>query len=106
MLELPSLHPYITYSIPWEIQLFTQIIAHGHGHVRRSVIDWVETGNCISALYIYQCQARGGGGGGPRASVGHLASRDPYHVPDILDLKRGWTGINNAHAIFRMHNLF
>ena len=31
---------------------------------------------------------------------------DPYHVPDILDLKRGWTGINNAHAIFRMHNLF
>ena len=49
---------------------------------------------------------RGGGGGGPRAYVGHLTSRDPYHVPDILDLKRGWTGINNAHAIFRMHNLF
>ena len=23
-----------------------------------------------------------------------------------LDLKRGWTGINNVHAIFRMHNLF
>ena len=31
---------------------------------------------------------------------------DRYHVPDILDLKRGWTGINNAHVIFRMHNLF
>ena len=31
---------------------------------------------------------------------------DPYHVPDILDLKRGWMGINNAHAILRMHNLF
>ena len=46
------------------------------------------------------------GGGGPRAYVGHLTSRDPYHVPDILDLKRGWMGINNAHAIFRMHNLF
>ena len=46
------------------------------------------------------------GWGGPRAYVGHLTSIDPYHVPDILDLKRGWTGINNAHAIFRMHNLF
>ena len=44
--------------------------------------------------------------GGPRAYVGHLTSIDHYHVPDILDLKRGWTGINNAYAIFRMHNLF
>ena len=71
-----------------------------------NIFDWVETWNCISALCSYQCQARGGGGGGPRAYVGHLTSRDPYHVPDILDLKRGWTGIDNAHAIFRMHNLF
>ena len=31
---------------------------------------------------------------------------DPYHVAAILDLKRGWMGINNAHAIFRMHNSF
>ena len=71
-----------------------------------NIFDWVETGNCISALCIYQCQVRRGGGGGPRAYVGHLTSIDPYHIPDILDLKRGWTGINNAHAIFRMHNLF
>ena len=33
-------------------------------------------------------------------------SIDPYHVPDILDLKQGWTGINNAHAILKMHNFF
>ena len=31
---------------------------------------------------------------------------DPYYAAAILDLKRGWTGISNTHAIFRMHNLF
>ena len=31
---------------------------------------------------------------------------DPHHAAASLDLKRGWTGINNTHAIFRMHNLF
>ena len=31
---------------------------------------------------------------------------DPYHAAAIMDLKRGSTGINNTHAIFRMHNLF
>ena len=31
---------------------------------------------------------------------------DPYHAAAIFDSKRGWTGMNNARAIFRMHNLF
>ena len=38
--------------------------------------------------------------------IAFLVSIDPCHAVAILDLKRGWTGINNAHAIFRMHNLF
>ena len=73
---------------------------------QNNIFDWVETVNCISALCIYHCQAGGGEGGRTPAYVGHLTSKDPYHVRDILDLKRGWTGINNAHAIFRMHDLF
>ena len=28
---------------------------------------------------------------------------DPCHTAAILDLKRGSTGMSNAHAIFRMH---
>ena len=35
-----------------------------------------------------------------------IAIIDPYHAAAILDLKRGWTGTKNTHAIFRMHNLF
>ena len=35
-----------------------------------------------------------------------VLSIDPYHAAITLDLKRGRTRINNAHAIFRMHNLF
>ena len=95
---------YITYSIPWEIQLFTQIMAHGHGHVRRRVTVTSSTGLKLGiALVLYASinvkpEGEGGGGEGPRAYMGHLTPRDPYHVPDILDLKRGWTGINNAHA--------
>ena len=63
-----------------------------------NIFDWVKPG----FMHLSMSSPRGG----PRAYVGHLTSIDPYHVPDILDLKRGWTGINNAYAIFRMHNLF
>ena len=31
---------------------------------------------------------------------------DRYHAAAILELKRGWTGINIGHAPFRMLNLF
>ena len=31
---------------------------------------------------------------------------DPYHAAAILDLKQGWTGVNNTHTIFRLYNLF
>ena len=30
---------------------------------------------------------------------------DPYYAAAILDLERGQTAINNAHAVFRMHNI-
>ena len=42
----------------------------------------------------------------PQAGACYLHAMYPYHAAAILDLKRGWTGINNAHAIFWMHNLF
>ena len=35
-----------------------------------------------------------------------LETKDLYHAAAILDSKRGWTGINNAHIFLRMHNLF
>ena len=31
---------------------------------------------------------------------------DRYHAAAFLNLKRGWTGMNNMHIIFRMYNLF
>ena len=34
------------------------------------------------------------------------AKETTYHAAANLDLKRGWTGIHNVHAISRMHNLF